>query len=185
MILLASASPRRRDLLTQIGIAHTVMPAHIDEMRLSDEAPLDYVHRLALRKARTIHTQHPEATVLAADTTVVFGGEVLNKPMDPADAERMLRRLAGQTHQVHTGVAVVARGTELAHIETTAVTMTAIPEDELLAYLGTGDSLDKAGAYGIQGYAARWITGISGDFFNVMGLPLAATVRLLRRAGAL
>ncbi len=184
MIVLASASPRRRELLAQIGIVHEVLPAHIDESRLPGEPPVDYVRRLALEKAGAIHLGRPRATVLAADTTVVFEGEVLNKPADPADAERMLRLLAGRTHQVHTGVAVISPERELGHVETTAVTMTAIPEPELQTYLASGDSLDKAGAYGIQGYAARWITAIAGDYFNVVGLPLAATVRLLREAGS-
>ncbi len=184
MLILASASPRRRELLTQIAVPHTVVPAHIDETRRPREAPVAYVRRLAVEKARTVLARHPQATVLAADTTVVLGGEVLNKPTDLVDAERMLRALSGRTHHVHTGIAVASNGSERAHVETTAVTMTAIPEAELLAYLGTGDSLDKAGAYGIQGYAARWIACIEGDFFNVVGLPLAATLRLLREIEA-
>ncbi len=183
MILLASASPRRRELLTQIGVPHAVMPADIDESRLPDEGALDYVCRVALGKAVTVHRGHPQATVLAADTTVVLGGRILNKPVDFHDAERMLRALASGTHLVHTGIAVVSNAGELVHVETTAVTMTAIPEPELRAYLQSGDSLDKAGGYGIQGYAARWIARIDGDYFNVVGLPLAATVALLRRAG--
>ncbi len=180
MLILASASPRRRELLTQIAVPHTVVPAGIDETPRPGERPVDYVRRLAVEKARTVLAHHPEATVLAADTTVVLVGEMLNKPTDLADAERMLRALSGRTHHVHTGIAVASNTGERAHVETTAVTMTAVPEAELLAYLGTGDSLDKAGAYGIQGYAARWISRIEGDFFNVVGLPLAATVRLLR-----
>ncbi len=185
MIILASASPRRRELLNQIGIAHTVLPAHIDESRLPGEAPVAYVRRLALEKARTVGGQHPGAVVLAADTTVVLRGEIMNKPVDRGDAERMLRALAGHTHHVHTGIALVWNAAELVHVETTAVTMTTMPETELAAYLQSGDSLDKAGAYGIQGYAARWAARIEGDFFNVVGLPLAATVRLLREAGLL
>ncbi len=185
MLLLASASPRRRELLTQIAIPHTVHPAHIDETRHPDEPPSTYVRRLALEKARTIAQQRPTYTVLAADTTVALGHLVLNKPTDLADAERMLRTLADRTHHVHTGIAVLHAGSALAHVETTAVTFTPVPETELRAYLNTGDSLDKAGAYGIQGYAARWAARIDGDFFNVVGLPLAATVRLLRDAGAL
>ena len=183
MLILASASPRRRDLLRQIGIAHTAVPAHLDETRRAGEAPTDYVRRLASEKARAVYALHPGASVLAADTTVVLDGEVLNKPVDTAEAERMLRGLAGCTHQVHTGIAVVHEGLERGHVETTAVTVGAIAEADLAAYLATGDSLDKAGAYGIQGYAARWIVAIDGDFYNVVGLPLAATVRLLREAG--
>ena len=182
MLILASASPRRRDLLTQIGVAHTVYPAHIDETRRPGEAPTEYVRRLAIEKARAVWKLHPDDVVFAADTTVVLDEEVLNKPASRAEAERMLRALAGRTHVVHTGIALAAAGAEFAHVETTAVTFTPIPDAELLAYLDTGDSLDKAGAYGIQGYAARWIARIEGDFFNVVGLPLAATVRLLRGA---
>ena len=179
MLILASASPRRRDLLTQIAVEHAVHAANIDEARHTGESPIAYVQRLAREKARAVHPFHLADTVLAADTTVALDGEVLNKPRSPADAERMLRSLSGRTHHVHTGVAVVTSGAERVHVETTAVTMTTIPEAELAIYLASGDSLDKAGAYGVQGYAARWIARIEGDYFNVVGLPLAATVRLL------
>lgn len=182
VLVLASASPRRRELLAQIGVAHRVEPAHIDETRRPGEPPREYVQRLALEKAGAVHARHPEAVVLAADTTVVLEGTVLNKPTDLADAERMLRALSAHTHQVHTGVAVMWAACERSHVETTAVTLDLIPEDELQTYLASGDSFDKAGAYGIQGYAARWVSRIEGDFFNVVGLPLAATVRLLRGA---
>ena len=185
MLVLASASPRRRDLLNQIALPHTAVPAHIDETRRPGEPPIDYVRRLALEKATAVHLLQPGVTVLAADTTVVLDGHVLNKPHDVADAERMLRALAGRTHQVHTGLAVLSGPAAYTHVETTSVTFTEVPEAELRAYLVTGDSLDKAGAYGIQGYAARWIARIDGDFTNVVGLPLAATARLLREANAL
>ena len=178
-LILASASPRRRELLAQAGYTFEVIPAHIDETRAADEDPSTYVARLALEKAQVIHAQHPDAIVLGADTTVVLNGEVLNKPQDREDAARMLRALSGRTHQVFTGIAVVASNVQRTHVETTNVVFAPIPEDELATYLATGDSLDKAGAYGIQGYAARWIPRIEGDFFNVMGLPLVATVRLL------
>ena len=180
-LILASASPRRRDLLTQIAIPHHVYPADIDESRLPNELPEVYVRRLALEKAQAVATLHPGYLVLAADTTVVLSGEILNKPTDRADAARMLSALAGHTHHVHTGVAALSAAGERTHVETTAVTFTAIPSAELEAYLATGDSLDKAGAYGIQGYAARWIARIEGDFFNVVGLPLVAVLRLLRQ----
>ncbi len=182
MLILASASPRRRELLTQIGLAHTVSPADIDERRHADEDPVAYVRRLAIEKAQAVHGRNPGETVLAADTTVVLDGEVLNKPASPAEAEFMLRSVAGRTHQVHTGIAVTDSAGIHAHVETTIVTFSEILEGDLQTYLRTGDSLDKAGAYGIQGYAARWISRIEGDFFNVMGLPLAATLRLLREA---
>lgn len=178
-LILASASPRRSELLAQAGYVFEVCPAHIDETRRDDEDPSAYVARLALEKATSIHAQHPEAIVLGADTTVVLNGEVLNKPQSIEEAERMLRTLSGQIHQVHTGIAVVSSNAQRTHVETTDVTFATISEEELATYLVSGDSLDKAGAYGIQGYAARWIPRIEGDYFNVMGLPVAATVRLL------
>jgi len=178
-LILASASPRRSELLTQAGLTFSIQPAHIDETRHPNEPPAQYVQRLALEKAQAIQGLNPTATVLGADTTVVLDGEVLNKPANIAEAGQMLRSLSGRTHQVHTGIAVVAPGIERIHIETTHVTFAEIPAADLATYLATGDSLDKAGAYGIQGYAARWIPRIEGDFFNVMGLPLAATIRLL------
>jgi septum formation protein len=178
-LILASASPRRRELLTQAGYTFQVQAADIDETRRPNEDPAAYVQRLALEKAQTIHARHPEALILAADTTVVLDGDVLNKPTDPKDAARMLRALAGRDHQVHTGLAYIAGRSTRQHLETTTVFFTAITQSDLDVYLSTGDSLDKAGAYGIQGYAARWVSRIEGDFFNVMGLPIAATVRLL------
>jgi septum formation protein len=185
-LILASSSPRRRDLLTQAALRFDVLPADIDETRHPNEPPTTYVQRLALEKAQAIHALHPHATVLGADTTVVLDDTtILNKPTDLADAERMIRALSNRAHQVHTGIAVVTPTTQRTHIETTTVFFAPIPEADLAHYLCTGDGLDKAGAYGIQGYAARWITRIEGDFFNVMGLPLAATIRLLRQAQAL
>lgn len=181
-LLLASGSPRRRELLTQAGLRFDVLPADIDETLRSGETPTDYVQRLALEKAQAIYALHQKAVVLGADTTVVLDGEVLGKPIDLADAERMLRSLAGRAHQVHTGIAVVSSSVQKVHLETTTVFFDAIAEADLQHYLASGDSLDKAGAYGIQGYAARWISRIEGDFFNVVGLPVAATVRLLKDA---
>jgi septum formation protein len=184
-LILASSSPRRRDLLTQAGVRFDVLPVDIDETRHPNESPTAYVQRLALEKAQTIHALHPKSTVLGADTTVVAHQEILNKPKDLADAERMLRSLSNSVHQVHTGIALITPTTHLTHVETTSVFLSVIPEDELAHYLSTGDSLDKAGAYGIQGYAARWIPRIEGDFFNVMGLPIAAVIRLLREIQSL
>ncbi|HEY4011195.1 MAG TPA: Maf family protein [Acidobacteriaceae bacterium] len=187
-LILASASPRRRELLTQIGLQFDVLPAHINEARRAGEAPAAYVQRLALEKATTIHRLHPEAFVLGADTTVELDGHAFEKPSSlidaRADAERMLRALSGRTHHVHTGIALLSPHTQRTHLETTAVTFSAIDEPALNHYLDTTEPYDKAGAYGIQGYAARWIPRIEGDYFNVMGLPLAATVRLLREAQA-
>jgi septum formation protein len=184
MLILASASPRRRELLTQAGLTFEVHAAHIDESRLPGEPPANYVQRLALEKAQAIHARFPNAIVLGADTTVVLNNEIMNKPTGVADAERMLRALSGRTHQVYTGVVVVGASSHHAHLETTDVTFSEITETDLAHYLASGDPLDKAGGYGIQGFAARWIPRIEGDYFNVVGLPIAATLRLLREADA-
>lgn len=182
MLVLASASPRRRDLLAQIGISAAVVPADIEERRHPGEPPDAYVSRLALEKARAVQRLHPEATVLGADTTVVLEGMILNKPHDAVEAAHMLRSLSGRAHEVLTGIAVLRGEHAYTHVEATTVVFGSIPEQELARYLASGDPLDKAGAYGIQGFAARWIPRIEGDFFNVVGLPLAATLRLLRAA---
>src|SRR5215472_4148142 len=179
-LILASASPRRRELLAQAGLAFEVVPAHIDEARRALEDPRAYVQRLALEKAQVIHALHPAAFVLGADTTVEIDGHALEKPVDRADAERMLRALSGRTHHVHTGLALLSPSAQRVHLETTSVTFSAINDAELQHYLDSGEPYDKAGAYGIQGYAARWIPRIDGDFFNVVGLPLASTIRLLK-----
>ena len=183
-LILASASPRRRELLAQAGLRFDVLPAHIDETRHHGEAPTAYAQRLALEKAQAILALHAGAVVLGADTIVELDGEVLHKPANVAEAESTLRALSGREHRVHTGIAVVYGANQWQHLETTTVCFAEIPEADLAHYLASGDSLDKAGAYGIQGYAARWIPRIEGDFFNVMGLPLAATMRLLRASGS-
>jgi len=179
-LILASASPRRRELLTQAGLSFDVVPAHIDETRRASEEPTAYVERLALEKAQAIQAQHPGAFVLGADTTVEVDGHTLEKPADRADAERMLRLLSGRTHHVHTGLALLSPRDERTHLETTSVIFSSISETELQHYLDSVEPYDKAGAYGIQGYAARWISRIDGDYFNVVGLPLAATIQLLK-----
>jgi septum formation protein len=179
-LILASASPRRRELLTLAGYTFEVVPANIDEARRDGETPVGYVERLAKEKARAVYLRFPDATVLAADTTVALDGGTLNKPRDREDARRMLLALSGRAHDVHTGIAVVGEGQERAHVETTRVVFGEIAADELEAYLATEEPMDKAGAYGIQGFAARWIPRIEGDYSNVVGLPIVATVRLLR-----
>ena len=183
-LILASASPRRRDLLTQAGFDFTVEPAGINEDLLPDEPAAAYVQRLAVEKAQAICALHREAgdesfTVLAADTCVVCEGEILGKPVSAADAERMLGLLSGRTHAVMTGVAAVTPARIVSDVEITQVTFNLVTGREISRYVATGDALDKAGAYGIQGYAARWIPRIEGDYFNVMGLPIARIVRLL------
>jgi len=183
-LVLASGSPRRRELLTQAGYAFAVRAADVDESLRAGEAPREYVERLAREKAMAVALVEAEAVVLGADTTVVVDGAVLGKPVDAADAERMLRLLSGRTHQVMTGIAV-ARGEQVSsHVETTEVVFREIEEEELRAYVRSGDAMDKAGAYGIQGHAARWIPRIEGDYFNVMGLPIAAVVGMLGKMEA-
>jgi len=195
MLILASASPRRRELLTQAGFSFTVESADVDESLRVGEDPVAYVLRLAVEKAQAVFARHPThrgetamggapdvLVVLGADTSVVLDGEILGKPADAADAMRMLRRLSGRTHQVLTGVAAVSRAGTVSGAETTSVTFSEIPEAELNFYCATAEPLDKAGAYGIQGYAARWIPRIDGDYFNVMGLPIARTAKLIEDA---
>ena len=188
MLILASSSPRRHELLTQAGYAFTVQAAEIDETPLKHEPAAAYVQRLAIEKAQAVAAMQPEGaesvTVLAADTAVVLTGDViLGKPLDAADAGRMLRLLSGRTHAVMTGLAVVRRAAEgmrvRAHVEITQVTFNIVMPEEIEAYVATGDPLDKAGAYAIQGYAARWIPRIEGDYFNVVGLPIAQVVTML------
>ena len=189
MLVLASASPRRRELLTQAGFTFEVHPAHIPEDPLPNEDPIAYVVRLAREKAETVFNQLTTGAsekrasaalqVLGADTTVVIDNQILGKPSHAADAARMLRLLSGRTHRVITGVAVVtAARTEVA-AEVTAVRFLALSEEEIAAYIATGEPMDKAGAYAIQGRAARWIPRIEGDYFNVVGLPLSLVSALL------
>jgi septum formation protein len=197
MLILASASPRRCELLAQAGFSFTVESADVDESPRVGEEPSAYVLRLAVEKAQAVFARHANPAhddesvlngapdvliVLGADTTVVCDGQILAKPADAADAMRMLRRLSGRTHQVLTGVAAISRAGVASGVETTEVVFAPIPEAELAAYCTTAEPLDKAGAYGIQGYAARWIPRIDGDYFNVMGLPIARTAKLIEAA---
>lgn len=181
-LILASASPRRRELLQQIGLQFTVMTADIDETPLPGEVHTVYTLRLAEAKARAALALHSEAVVIGADTTVVVDGELLGKPHDNADAARMLRLLSGRAHQVTTAVAVVTRDRALTAAETTDVFFSRMRDDEIAAYVATGEPMDKAGAYAIQGRAAQWIPRIEGDYSNVVGLPLARLAALLRDA---
>jgi septum formation protein len=185
MLVLASASPRRRELLAQAGFSFTVTPAHINEDLLPGENPVAYVTRLAREKAEAVYAGlDASATVLGADTTVVApNGKVLGKPVDAADAQRMLRMLSGATHQVITGVAVVSAGSVEIAAEVTHVSVVTLADEEIAAYVASGEPMDKAGAYGIQGYAARWIPRIHGCYFNVVGLPLALVCSMLEGSG--
>ena len=184
-VVLASQSPRRRDLLDLVGIRHEVRPADIDEAVRPGEPPDAYTERLAREKARVVAAQEPDAVVIAADTTVVIDDEILGKPAHAAEARAMVRRLAGRTHEVFTGIAVRRGGQsrEAAGVERVLVTVRALSEPEIVAYVATGEPMDKAGAYGIQGYGATIIERIDGDYFAVMGLSLVRTVTLLREVG--
>lgn len=189
MLILASASPRRRELLTQAALPFTVAAADLNEDRLPDEAAAAYVQRLAVEKAQAVWNRHRTSDtaddpliVLGADTAVVSEGNILGKPANGADARRMLQLLSGRTHAVLTGVAAVTRSGVVSDVEVTQVTFNVLHEAEIDAYVSTGEPLDKAGAYAIQGYAARWIPRIEGCYFNVVGLPIARTIALLAEA---
>ena len=190
MLVLASQSPRRRELLTQAGYTFEVRPADIDEDPRAGEEPVDYVVRLAREKAEAVFRElaagkeegpdgQSSLAVLGADTTVVVDGAILAKPADAADAARMLRLLSGRTHLVITGVALAtAEGTE-AGAEITAVSFLSLSDEEIAAYVDSGEPMDKAGAYAIQGRAAKWIPHIEGCYSNVVGLPLARVGQML------
>lgn len=205
MLVLASASPRRQELLRKAGISLTVEPAHIDETPRDGESPRECAERLAREKALAVSHAHPLDYVLGADTVVAVNNIILGKPADALDAARMLRLLSGRTHQVITGVCLIGpsenqSGTPLSSpkigigpttesrtlrvaSETTVVTMIDLSEEEIRDYVATGEPLDKAGAYAIQGLAARWIPRIEGDYNNVVGLPVTLVCELLRDQG--
>lgn len=180
-VVLASASPRRRELLTLIGVPHEVRPADVDESLVPGESAEAYVERLAREKA-TAHGDR-EAVVVGSDTTVVVDGDILAKPDSTEDAARMLRRLSGRAHVVLTGVAVAWRGRVESGVEEVGVTFRALSDDDIARYIATGEPMDKAGSYGIQGYGATIVTRVDGDYFAVMGLPLNRMVRLFERMG--
>ena len=185
MLVLASASPRRQELLRSARIACEVQPAHIPEDPLAGENAKDCAERLAREKALAVGKVRPDATILGADTVVVIDGLILAKPLDAADAARMLRLLAGRTHQVITGVCLVVSGQCSVASETTSVTMSEISAQEIADYVATGEPMDKAGAYAIQGIASRWIPRIEGDYSNVVGLPVALVWKMLKQAGVM
>lgn len=182
-LILASASPRRRELLAQIGIACTVQPVDLDETAHPGEAPRAYVERLALAKARAGSVQNPGAIALGADTAVVLDGEILGKPRDRDDAFAMLRRLSGREHEVLTAVALANEERAAVRTSTSRVGFADLSDDAIAAYWATGEPADKAGAYGIQGLAAVFIHHVSGSYSGVVGLPLFETTELLREFG--
>ncbi len=205
MLILASASPRRRELLAQAGVTFIAESADIDEERLPHETAAAYVQRLAVEKAQAVWalrqpvdaSEGPEdfpedlpedledpLIVLGADTCVVSDGHILGKPTDATDARRMLQLLSGRTHAVLTGLAAVTRKGVVSDVEITQVTFNCLTDAEIAEYVGSGEPLDKAGAYAIQGRASRWIPRIEGCYFNVVGLPIARTIALLAEARA-
>lgn len=182
-VVLASASPRRRELLTLIGIAHSVQPADVDERIHPDEAPAVYAERLAREKATAGASVDDASITIGSDTIVVIDDHVLGKPRDRSDAAAMLRTLSGRTHTVYTAVAV-RRGSRVASaVEHVAVTFRPLTDAVIDSYIGTGEPMDKAGAYGIQGYGATLVERIDGDYFAVMGMPLGRLVELMAQLG--
>lgn len=183
VLVLASASPRRRQLLEMLGIEHRVVPPDVDEAHRAGEAPADYVVRLARDKARAVSGRDPRPLVLAADTTVILGDELFAKPATVGEAVEMLGRLAGRTHQVYTGVALAQGERVETALDVSDVTFRRLSKEQIANYVATGEPMDKAGAYAIQGKGAALIDGIRGDFFGVMGLPLRLVLDLLERFG--
>ena len=183
MLVLASTSPRRQELLRNAGIAFVADAANVAEVPLLNEPPLSFAERLAREKALAVLTQRPGDVVLGADTVVLVDGLILGKPCDQADAARMLRLLSARTHRVITGVCLAGPPKDSfvdVRSETTLVAMDLLSDDDIRSYIATGEPMDKAGAYAIQGIASRWISRIEGDYFNVVGLPVALVYRMLR-----
>jgi septum formation protein len=184
MLVLASASPRRQELLRNTGIEFVVHPADVAEVPREREAPRSFAERMAREKALAVFVLRPNDLILGADTVVVVEGEILGKPRDAADAVRMLRLLSGRKHEVVTGVCLAGPKlrTENTRSETTLVVMNTLSDDDIRDYVASGEPMDKAGGYAIQGRASRWISRIEGDYFNVVGLPVALVWRMLREA---
>ncbi len=179
-LILASASPRRSQLLRSAGLSFIVAAAHVAERPLPDEQPLSYAQRLARDKALAVYATYPDNAVLGADTVVVVDEHLLEKPRDAEDAARMLRLLSGRSHHVITGVCLLAPGFEQIEAEVTEVRFSALSESEIADYIETGEPMDKAGAYAIQGMASRWAERINGCYFNVVGLPVSRVYRMLQ-----
>ena len=179
-VVLASASPRRKELLRLVGIPHQVVVSNIDEAILPSESPPTYAERIAREKASAVGVRHPESVVVAADTIVVIDDEILGKPSSSSEAHRMLRKLSGRTHIVFTAVAVRRGEQMVSSVERVSVTFRDLGDAEIDEYVATGEPMDKAGSYGIQGYGATIVERIDGDYFAVMGLSLVRMVRLLQ-----
>jgi septum formation protein len=194
MLVLASASPRRQELLLNADIPFLAQPTDIPEVPQPGEAPRTFAERMAQEKALAVSRLRPRDFILGADTIVVVDAYILGKPRDGADAARMLRLLSGRTHQVITGVCLVTpqlrtqnrkltTGLENIRSETTLVTMDHFTDEDIRSYITTGEPMDKAGAYAIQGMASRWVSRIEGDYFNVVGLPVSLVYKMLRAHG--
>ena len=184
-LVLASSSPRRTELLRNAGIPYQLCTVDVPEVRRPKEWPEDFVRRVAEEKAQAAFARHPGKFVLAADTVVIVEGQMLGKPADAKDADRMLHLLSGGSHLVTTGVCLVGPGVQDTRAETTTVSFSPLSDEEIAAYVATRDPLDKAGAYGIQGMASRWVTHLDGCYFNVVGLPVPLVYRMLRKHGVL
>ncbi|HYF79411.1 MAG TPA: Maf family protein [Symbiobacteriaceae bacterium] len=182
-IVLASASPRRQELLRQVGLTFRVVPSQVDEQVSEPMQPGDLVKYLALAKAHDVAQREPGALVIGSDTIVVVDDRVLGKPQNRADAIDMLRSLSGRSHQVMTGIALVQGNRQLVDYEVTTVQFRPLNQGEIERYVDSGEPMDKAGAYGIQGRAAAMISAIAGDYFTVVGLPLSRTVQMLAQFG--
>ena len=180
MLILASKSPRRGELLTAAGIAFVAATVDVDESIVKLEPPGDHVRRLALEKAQSVFANHPTALVLGADTIVLAGGEMMGKPRDNDDATRMLRLLSGREHEVLTGVALVSPHETMVEVARTRVWFNPMTLDEIAEYVASGEPADKAGAYAIQGLGSRFVDRIQGSYSNVVGLPVALVYRLLK-----
>jgi septum formation protein len=184
-LVLASSSPRRAELLRNAAIPFTLCTVDVPEVRRPQEWPEDFVRRIAEEKSAAAFARHADKFVLAADTVVIVEGQVLGKPVDVQDASRMLHLLSGGSHLVTTGVCLRGRGVEDTRAETTTVSFSPLTDEEISEYVATGEPMDKAGAYGIQGIASRWVTHLDGCYFNVVGLPVPLVYRMLRRHGVL
>jgi nucleoside triphosphate pyrophosphatase len=182
-LVLASMSPRRADLLRAAGFNFEIFPVSLDERFDPGETPDEYVARLAEAKARAAAGAAADAILLGADTTVVFRGQILGKPVDPVDAARMLHQLSGHVHEVLTGICLLMGERSLVHVETTRVKVAPLTEAEIGWYVGSAEPLDKAGGYAVQGLGSRFIEGIEGSYSNVVGLPIGSVYTLLKELG--
>lgn len=181
-VILASGSPRRKELLQQMGLTFTIITPDVDE-NIDAPSPDALVQLLSQRKAAAIASAHPDAVVIAADTVVCLRGQILGKPQNTADAQRMLQQLSGQTHTVHTGFTVQRGNTLRTSAVCTAVHFRSLSPEEITRYIATGEPMDKAGAYAIQGIGGLLVTGLEGDYYNVIGLPICPLGQILQEFG--